>query len=143
MKSVYKIVVIATGTLFGTSYRLGGYNGLGGSVTKYDWGDEVAPGIAAIEAKGDTPGHTAFIVASRNAKLLVQGDVANQPALFLRHPDWHNIFENDPVKAEETRRRIYNMVAADKVPVAGYHFPFPGVGYVENDGSVYQFLPTS
>jgi glyoxylase-like metal-dependent hydrolase (beta-lactamase superfamily II) len=119
------------------------FDGLAGSVTKYDWDSEVAPGVTATEAKGDTPGHTAFVVASRNARLLVQGDLANQPDLFLRHPDWHNIFENDPDTAQATRRRIYNMVAAEKILVAGYHFPFPGVGYVENDGSAYRFLPTS
>lgn len=117
------------------------FDGLGAGVTKFDWGDEVAPGIAALEAKGDTPGHTAFMVSSRNARLLVQGDVSNQPALFLRHPDWHNVFENDPVEAARTRRRVYDMVAAERLLVAGYHFPFPGVGYVERDGTVYRFAP--
>jgi hypothetical protein len=75
--------------------------------------------------------------------MLVQGDVANQPELFLRHPDWHNAFENNPIEAAATRRRIYDMVAAEKMLVAGYHFPLPGFGYVEKDGSAYRLIPAN
>ncbi len=117
------------------------FDGLGDEVTRYEWGKEVAPGITTIDASGDTPGHTAFIVASGAARILVQGDVANQPELFLRNPDWHNIFENDPVAAAATRHRIYDMAAAENMLIAGYHFPFPAAGYVEKDGPRYRLVP--
>jgi len=117
------------------------YAGLMDKVTKYEWGKEVAPGITAIDAAGHTPGHTAFAVASGNARVLLQSDVTNIPELFLRNPDWHVAFDVDPQKAVETRRKFYDMAAAEKAPVVGFHFTFPSVGYVEKDGNGYRLVP--
>jgi glyoxylase-like metal-dependent hydrolase (beta-lactamase superfamily II) len=36
------------------------FAGLADRVTKYEWGQEVVPGITAIETPGHTPGHTSF-----------------------------------------------------------------------------------
>jgi glyoxylase-like metal-dependent hydrolase (beta-lactamase superfamily II) len=110
-------------------------------VTKYDWGKEVAPGITAIDTSGHTPGHTSFAVASGSAKMLVQSDVTNIPELFLRNPEWHVAFDVDPVKAVQTRRRFYDMASAEKMLIAGFHFSFPSMGYVEKDGSGYRLVP--
>ncbi len=110
-------------------------------VTKYEWGKEVAPGITSIDANGHTPGHTAFAVASGNARILVQSDVTNIPEFFLRNPDWHVAFDIDPVKAVETRRKFYDMASAEKALVVGFHFSFPSIGYVEKDGAKYRLVP--
>jgi glyoxylase-like metal-dependent hydrolase (beta-lactamase superfamily II) len=110
-------------------------------VTRYDWGKEVAPGITAIDASGHTPGHTAFAIASGSGRLLVQSDVTNIPELFLRNPDWHVAFDIDPVKAVATRRKFYDMAAAEKTLIAGFHFAFPSLGRVEKDGSGYRLAP--
>ena len=40
----------------------------------------------------------------------------------LRNPDWQVMFDHEPEKAVATRRRIYDMVSADKLLVSGYHF---------------------
>ena len=110
-------------------------------VTRYEWGKEVAPGITALDASGHTPGHTAFAVASGSARLLVQSDVTNIPELFLRNPDWHVAFDIDPVQAVATRRRFYDMAAAEKTLIAGFHFAFPSLGRVEKDGAGYRLVP--
>jgi glyoxylase-like metal-dependent hydrolase (beta-lactamase superfamily II) len=110
-------------------------------VKKYDWGKEVAPGITALDTSGHTPGHSSFAVQSGSAKMLVQSDVTNIPELFLRHPDWHVMFDVDPVKAVATRRKFYDMAAAEKTLIAGFHFSFPSQGYVEKDGSNYRLVP--
>ena len=110
-------------------------------ITKYEWNKEVAPGITAISTVGHTPGHTSFVVASGNGKLLVQSDVTNNPYLFLRHPNWHVTYDMDGTKAEETRRKFYDMASAEKTLIAGFHFPFPSLGYVEKDGANYRLVP--
>ena len=110
-------------------------------VTKYDWGKEVASGVVALDTSGHTPGHTSFTVQSGNAKMLVQSDVTNIPELFLRNPEWHVMFDVDPAKAVATRRRFYDMAAAEKTLVAGFHFSFPSQGYVEKDGNNYRLVP--
>jgi glyoxylase-like metal-dependent hydrolase (beta-lactamase superfamily II) len=116
---------------------------IAGKVTRYEWGKEVAPGITALEAPGHTPGHTAFAVASGNGRLLVQSDVTNIPELFLRNPDWHVMYDFDPVKAAATRHRFYDMAAAEKSLIAGFHFAFPSLGHVEKDGANYRLVPVA
>jgi glyoxylase-like metal-dependent hydrolase (beta-lactamase superfamily II) len=119
------------------------YAGLMDKVTKYDWGKEVAPGITAVAAPGHTPGHTAFAVASGSARVLIQSDVTNIPELFLRHPDWHIAFDVDPQLAAQTRHKFYDMAAAEKALVVGFHFTFPSIGHVEKDGTGYRLVPVA
>jgi hypothetical protein len=37
---------------------------------------------------------------------------------------------------------MYEMALAEKMPVQGFHFPFPGLVYVEKDGAGYRLVPT-
>ncbi len=114
---------------------------IAGQITKYEWGKEVAPGITAMETAGHTPGHTSFTVSSGSSTMLVQSDVTNIPELFLIHPDWHVAFDVDPEKAAQTRRKFYDMAAAEKILIAGFHFSFPSMGYVEKAGDGYRLNP--
>ncbi|MCK1653720.1 MBL fold metallo-hydrolase [Bradyrhizobium sp. 149] len=119
------------------------FAGLESKVTKYDWGKEVAPGITSIATPGHTPGHTSFAVASGDAKVLIQSDVTNIPEFFLRNPDWHVVFDTDAAMAQETRHKFYDMAAAEKATVIGFHFTFPSVGHVEKDGARYRLIPSA
>jgi glyoxylase-like metal-dependent hydrolase (beta-lactamase superfamily II) len=116
---------------------------IAGKVTKYDWGKEVAPGITALATPGHTPGHSSFAVASGSSKILIQSDVTNIPEFFLRNPDWHVAYDIDPVKAAETRHKFYDMAAAEKATVVGFHFQFPSIGYVEKAGTGYRLIPVA
>jgi glyoxylase-like metal-dependent hydrolase (beta-lactamase superfamily II) len=115
--------------------------GLNKKVTPYEWGKDVAPGLFAVETIGHTPGHTSFILSSGNDKVFIQSDVTNLPALFVRHPGWHLMFDQDPAQAEKTRRKVYDMLAADKMRVQGFHYPFPANGFVQKDGEGYRLVP--
>jgi glyoxylase-like metal-dependent hydrolase (beta-lactamase superfamily II) len=117
------------------------YAGIESKVTKYEWGKEVAPGITSISAPGHTPGHTAFAIASGNSKILLQSDVTNIPELFLRNPDWHVAYDVDGDLAQTTRHKFYDMAAAEKAMVVGFHFTFPSIGHVEKDGTKYRLIP--
>jgi len=119
------------------------YKGIEGKVTRYEWGKEAAPGITAIAAPGHTPGHTAFAVASGSSRILIQSDVTNIPEFFLRNPDWHIMYDVDPVEAAKTRHRFYDMAAAEKALVVGFHFTFPSLGHVEKDGAGYRLVPVA
>ena len=119
------------------------YAGIESKVTRYDWGKEVVSGITSIAAPGHTPGHTAFAVASGDSKILIQSDVTNIPEFFLRNPDWHVAYDVDPVTAQETRHKFYDMAAAEKATVVGFHFTFPSIGHVEKDGTKYRLVPVA
>jgi glyoxylase-like metal-dependent hydrolase (beta-lactamase superfamily II) len=117
------------------------YAGIESRVTRYEWGKEVAPGITSIAAPGHTPGHTAFAIASGSSTILIQSDVTNIPEFFLRNPDWHVAYDVDPDLAQATRHKFYDMAAAEKATVVGFHFTFPSIGHVEKDGSKYRLIP--
>lgn len=104
---------------------------------------EVAPGIRAIEAYGHTPGHLAFHIESQGRRLLLWGDCAHHEVASLARPDWYAFFDMDKEQGAATRRRIYGMVAADRIPVAGYHMSFPSLGFVERKDAGYRWLPVT
>jgi glyoxylase-like metal-dependent hydrolase (beta-lactamase superfamily II) len=110
-------------------------------VTPYEWGKEVAPGMLAVESVGHTPGHTSYVLSSGSGKVFIQSDVTNNPNPFATNPGWHAFFDQDGDMAEKTRRRVYDMVVAEKLQVQGFHYPFPGLGNIEKDGSGYRVVP--
>jgi glyoxylase-like metal-dependent hydrolase (beta-lactamase superfamily II) len=119
------------------------FAGIESKVTKYEWDKEVAPGVTSIAAPGHTPGHSAFTIASGNARVLIQSDVTNIPEFFLRNPDWHVVFDVDPDLAQATRHKFYDMAAAEKATVIGFHYTFPSIGHVEKDGAKYRLIPSA
>ena len=110
-------------------------------VGRYEPGREVAPGITSIAAYGHTPGHTAFAVASGNDSMLVLSDTSFHPSLFARNPEWQGVFDLDGSMAVDTRKKLLDRAAADRMLVQGYHFPFPASGYIGRDGKGYNFVP--
>jgi glyoxylase-like metal-dependent hydrolase (beta-lactamase superfamily II) len=82
---------------------------------------EIAPGIAAIDAPGHTPGHLAIAISSGTASLLFAGDVLLMPNQVVR-PDWTSIFDLDAQKLISTRRRLLDRAATDRSIVFHYHF---------------------
>lgn len=110
--------------------------------TFLDPGDEIVPGIRAVEAYGHTPGHLAFDIQSQGKRLLFWGDCAHHQVASLARPDWHCVFDVDKEQAAKTRARIFDMAASDRVAVSGFHMPFPSLGYVERrTGGGYRWLP--
>jgi glyoxylase-like metal-dependent hydrolase (beta-lactamase superfamily II) len=107
----------------------------------YEWDKEVIPGVVAVGTPGHTPGHTSHIVTSGASTVYVQADVTHAPFLFARHPGWHAFYDHDPVAAETTRRKVYDMLAAEKMLVQGFHYPFPSVAHVEKTADGYREIP--
>jgi len=113
------------------------FDALGRKVTPYEADKEVAPGITSVSTPGHTPGHMSFVVASGGSKMFLQGDVTNIP-LFVRHPGWHLMFDQDAQMAEATRRKVYDMLVAEKMMVQGFHYPFPAMAYIEKTADGYR-----
>ena len=127
--------------LFANNRRV--FDALGRKVTPYAWGTEVAPGVTAVGTPGHSIGHTSFQVASGGKRVFVQQDICNNVVLFTRHPGWHGFFDQDPAQAEATRRRVYDMLAAEQMPVQAYHFPYPALMRVEKAGDGYRVVPVA
>ncbi len=103
-------------------------------------GDDVVTGIRAIEAFGHSPGHMAFHVESEGQRLMIWADTCNHYVVSLQRPDWHVAFDSDKEQAAQTRKKIFDMVHTDRIPIIGHHMPFPGIGFLDKRGDSYQWV---
>ncbi len=104
-------------------------------------GGSVAPGINGMAAFGHTPGHMIYTVESGGRTMAITADTANHFVLSLQKPDWEVRFDADKAAAAAARRKVFDMIATDRLAFVGYHMPFPSVGFIEKAGTGYRFIP--
>jgi hypothetical protein len=92
---------------------LGGLRRCGEAADASEGPDRAAPRKGEV-APASLVWRPAAILFSGAAKLFVQVDVTNHPALFVRNPGWHLGFDMDPDMA--TRRTVYEMLLAEQMP---------------------------
>jgi len=102
---------------------------------------EVFPGVTAIPSHGHTPGHTAFLIESRNERLLVWGDTIHIPEVQFARPEIAMVPDTDPDAAVASRRRILDMAVSERLLVTGMHMHFPGFGHVARERDAFRFHP--
>lgn len=101
---------------------------------------EIAPGIAYLPTPGHTPGHCSVRISSGSNTLIVTADTLFHPHLSFAHPDWQPVSDMDGAEAVASRRRLLDMAATDRILLAAYHIPFPGLGRVERHDAAYRWL---
>jgi glyoxylase-like metal-dependent hydrolase (beta-lactamase superfamily II) len=104
---------------------------------------EAIPGMSALLQPGHTPGHTCWLLQSGDDKLLIWGDIVHLPSVQVPRPDAALVFDVDPVLAPQSRARVFDWVAGERIRVAGAHLPFPGFATITRDGSGYAYAPLS
>lgn len=109
----------------------------------FDNDAEVLSGIQAKFMPGHTPGHVGFHLHNGGEDLLFWGDLIHLPRLQFNNPDWLVAFDMDPAQTAETRAKMLDMAATDKVQVTGSHLEFPGFGYVDHTADHYDFVPAA
>lgn len=72
---------------------------------------------------------------------MIMSDTTNHPALFVRNPDWSAVFDMDGPQAAATRRKLLDMVSAERMQVAFYHAPFPATGHIAKSGNGFEMVP--
>lgn len=111
---------------------------LGGKVTPYEGGKDILTGLTAVATPGHSVGHSSFVLSSGGKSVFIQGDVAHIPVLFVENPGWHAAIDQDPAMAEVTRRKVYDMLVAEKMLVQGFHYPFPALAHIEKTANGYR-----
>jgi len=104
-------------------------------------GQEFLPGIQAISAPGHTVGHTIFMVTSNGKSFVYLGDLTHHPILLLEKPRMQFSYDTDPKQAAETRVKLLDMIAANKIPVMAYHYAWPGVGHIAKTAEGFHYYP--
>ena len=95
---------------------------------------EVFPGVTAIPRPGHTPGHTTFMVSSGKEQLLIWGDTVHVPEVQTARPEVCMEFDTDADGAAASRRKVFDMVATDRLLVTGMHLHFPGFAHLVRRG---------
>lgn len=108
-----------------------------------DGGGSVMSGITAMPAYGHTPGHMNYMLESNGAQMVLIADLANHYVFSFAHPEWEVRFDMDKAAATAARREMLGMLAADRLPMIGYHMPFPAAGFVETRGEGFRYVPVS
>lgn len=110
------------------------------SIELYEAGAEIVPGLTTIAASGHTPGMVSFLIHSGPDQLLLTADLAYHPVVNIDQP-WRPGPDRDGEAAAGARRRIFERAAADRIPVLGFHFPFPGLGHLLRTDTGYAWIP--
>lgn len=112
-------------------------------VRKIEPGDEITPGLMAVGAFGHSAGHMVFVLSSGDKDLLLLNDTTPHYVASFANPEWHFAMDDDPEKAAVSRRRILEMATEDRLPIIGFHIPFPALGFVERRGNGFEFRPAT
>ena len=96
------------------------------------------PGIQIVHAPGHSPHHLA--IESAGESLLFIGD-AFVHTLTITYPQWAFVVDHDPVQATESRKMLARRAVDGNMLVHGFHFPFPGLGHIQQDGETWSWEP--
>ena len=98
---------------------------------------EVFPGVTAVPSLGHTPGHTAYLIASGNAQLMIWGDTVHVPEVQTAFPEAGMAFDTDLAAAAASRKRMFDRVSTDGILIAGMHLHFPSFSRLARRGDAY------
>lgn len=104
-------------------------------------GEEFLPGIQAMSAPGHTVGHTIFLITSDGQTMAAIGDTTHHHVLLLERPLMEFAFDTDPKQSAQTRYKVLDMLARERIPMIAYHFPWPGIGHIAKAGEGFHFYP--
>ena len=85
----------------------------------------------------------AYLLESGDARMMLTADTTNHYVWSLEHPEWEILYDADKAQAVATRQRILGMLADERIPMLGYHMPFPAAGFVEREGEGFRWVPVT
>lgn len=109
-------------------------------INLFSFGQEILPGVESVDTSGHTPGHTSFVLHSPGGNVLLVGDALTNQTISFEHPDWPTAADQDQEKGIQTRVKLLDRLAQDKLALIGFHMSHPGVGYVEKSNAGFKFV---
>jgi len=90
---------------------------------------DILPGVTLFPAPGHTPGQIGVALSSHNRKLLFSSDILFHP-VQVQCPEWSGVADLDQEQTILSRYRFLHRAVNDNALVMGFHFPFPGLGWI-------------
>ncbi len=112
-----------------------------GKVKPFDGRTVILPGITAIPTPGHTPGHSFYLIESKDQQIEFWGDIAHVVSVQFPKPEVTIVYDVDPKKAANQRSQQFKEGMTERRTVAGSHFPYPGIGHIRQDGKGYLWVP--
>lgn len=109
-------------------------------INLFQYGEEILPGMEAVDTHGHTPGHTSFALHQGSNSILVLGDALTHPVISFQKANWPSGSDQDPEAGKKTRLSLLDRLTQDKMRIVGYHLPHPGLGSVERDADVFRYV---
>jgi glyoxylase-like metal-dependent hydrolase (beta-lactamase superfamily II) len=104
-------------------------------------GQEILPGVQAMQTPGHTVGHTVYMITSGGKTICNIGDVAHHVILF-EHPRIEVAFDTDSKQGAESRVKLFDLLAAQRIPLLVFHMPWPGLGQIAKHGDGFRYVPS-
>ena len=113
------------------------------NIRLFQWGDELLPGVEAVDTHGHTPGHTSFVLHDGNDSLMVVGDALLNAVISFQQPVWVSGADQNPDEGVATRLKLLDRLATEQTRIVGFHLPQPGLGRVARSGKTYRFADSA
>ena len=59
--------------------------------------------------------------------------------IHFEHVEWHANWDHEPANTIKARREIFARAASENALVHAAHLPFPGLGYLSQEGDGWRF----
>ncbi|CCG08224.1 MBL fold metallo-hydrolase [Pararhodospirillum photometricum] len=115
------------------------FDGYGDRLRTFNAG-EVLPSITAMPLPGHTAGHTGYRLDSGDKSLLVWGDIVHFPQIQVPRPEVSIAFDQDAHLAADKRSRLLDLVASERIRIAGMHLGELGFARIERKTSAYSVV---
>ena len=76
------------------------------------------------------------MISSGKEQLLIWGDTVHVPEVQTARPEVCMDFDTDNDAAAASRRKVFDMVATDRLMVTGMHLHFPGFSHLVRRGGL-------
>lgn len=102
--------------------------------------EEFIPGIKLKMIPGHTPYNSYILISSQGKKILLTADMVVY-TFQLEKPHWHLVFDFMPEEARVTRNQVLSGAVEDHTLLFACHFPYPGIGYIEDKNGLWNWKP--
>ncbi|GGQ34621.1 MBL fold metallo-hydrolase [Streptomyces griseomycini] len=96
-------------------------------------GQEIFPGVRVRITAGHTAGHAEFVITGGGTRLIAFGDSMHSP-VQADHPEWSCVYDHDPARSADHRRRLVAELEEPDTIGFGIHFADVVFGQVRRDG---------
>jgi len=114
-----------------------------GKVKTFTYGSELFPGMMPVATSGHTPGHTSYLLESKNQRLMFLGDILHVAAVQFADPSVTIVYDVDQAAAALQRKKVFADAAKNRYWIAGEHLSYPGIGHIRANGASFVFVPAN